>query len=444
VSSQAKIGTRRTDRWAARGGGEGREGYGVRKGYDSWRSREKRRRGRTVVERGWGRARGADKKNEEATRTVEGMPSDERRRAAARARLLSRFQKTLPPCRVFALARYKRETERERERERERPRSSLSSSSSSVDRSPPLLAMDGHTRVHAIVLVPGDGGPLIPPGASLVTHAALLTRPSPVPALVPRVRVYPRVRPALPSTSTRRRGILSFFLSFGSPPVPPIPPLRLSVRLFLFHSPAPLQPATPHRRRASGDTRGPTQVMHGPPYIFDPLFGLLFPTERTMPLPLPLSPLPLRRTRARARFSFSWRCRALGEITIVPVSLSTLRLLPPLVSLALLISGVCNTLRANILGETAPVTPVIVRLSLKNMRDRPLRGAMVQRAHVLLGGCAWLIGSLMRRNRPSSGRFAPIRLDTPRHFKAAIDRRWLSRISTIRSHAHFRATLTVI
>jgi hypothetical protein len=48
------------------------------------------------------------------------MPSDERRRAAARARLLSRFQKTLPPCRVFALARYKRETERERERERER------------------------------------------------------------------------------------------------------------------------------------------------------------------------------------------------------------------------------------------------------------------------------------------------------------------------------------
>jgi len=160
--------------------------------------------------------------------------------------------------------------------------------------------MDGHTRVHAIVLVPGDGGPLIPPGASLVTHAALLTRPSPVPALVPRVRVYPRVRPALPSTSTRRRGILSFFLSFGSPPVPPIPPLRLSVRLFLFHSPAPLQPATPHRRRASGDTRGPTQVMHGPPYIFDPLFGLLFPTERTMPLPLPLSPLPLPRTRARA------------------------------------------------------------------------------------------------------------------------------------------------
>jgi len=119
VSSQAKIGTRRTDRWAARGGGEGREGYGVRKGYDSWRSREKRRRGRTVVERGWGRARGADKKNEEATRTVEGMPSDERRRAAARARLLSRFQKTLPPCRVFALARYKRETERERERERD-------------------------------------------------------------------------------------------------------------------------------------------------------------------------------------------------------------------------------------------------------------------------------------------------------------------------------------
>lgn len=28
--------------------------------------------------------RGVDKKNEEATRTVEGMPSDERRRAAAR------------------------------------------------------------------------------------------------------------------------------------------------------------------------------------------------------------------------------------------------------------------------------------------------------------------------------------------------------------------------
>lgn len=33
--------------------------------------------------------RGADKKNEEATRSVEGMPSDERRRAAARAAPLS-------------------------------------------------------------------------------------------------------------------------------------------------------------------------------------------------------------------------------------------------------------------------------------------------------------------------------------------------------------------
>lgn len=45
----------------------------------------------------------------------------------------------------------------------------------------------------------------------------------------------------------------------------------------LFHSPRFLHPATLHRH-ASGDTRGPTQVMHGPPYIFDPLFGLFFPT----------------------------------------------------------------------------------------------------------------------------------------------------------------------
>lgn len=51
----------------------------------------------------------------------------------------------------------------------------------------------------------------------------------------------------------------------------------LSLSLFLFLSSRFLRPATLHRH-ASGDTRGPTQVMHGPPYIFDPLFGLFFPT----------------------------------------------------------------------------------------------------------------------------------------------------------------------
>lgn len=44
---------------------------------------------------------------------------------------------------------------------------------------------------------------LIPPGASLVTHAARLTRaPSPDPLVVPLIRVYPRVRPTLPLPST--------------------------------------------------------------------------------------------------------------------------------------------------------------------------------------------------------------------------------------------------
>lgn len=125
-------------------------------------SKEERERGHTERYKAAG-GRGADKKNEEATRSVEGMPSDERRRAAVRARLLSRFQKALPPWPSLP-SRYTRENTLSLSP----PVSNLPLPSSAaaaffssrhtvvvvvVDRSPSLapLQTDGHMR--AIVVV---------------------------------------------------------------------------------------------------------------------------------------------------------------------------------------------------------------------------------------------------------------------------------------------------
>lgn len=77
-----------------------RSGWGRFKGV-----RVAKERGRTVIQRGGRereRERGADKKNEETTRSVEGMPSDERRRAAARGSSLASRRPSRPT--VFALA----------------------------------------------------------------------------------------------------------------------------------------------------------------------------------------------------------------------------------------------------------------------------------------------------------------------------------------------------
>lgn len=169
---------------------------------------------------------------------------------------------------------------------------------------------------------------LIPPGASLVTHAVRLTRaPPPDPLVVPLIRVYPRVRPTLP---------LPTDWDFLSPPFP----ISLSL------SRLPLPPSRNATRHASGDTRGPTQVMHGPPYIFDPLFGLFFPTgsnvrclscpRQLLPLLLPsaLSPRVVARWKDHdcPRLSFALS----GSLPFSPF----------------LILAVCNTpwFRTNILG----------------------------------------------------------------------------------------------
>lgn len=96
------------------------------------------------------------------------------------------------------------------------------------------------------------------------TQRAALPGPLSIPSR-PTAGAYPRAGPAVPLPVT---GDL------------PFPPRSYPRALFLFPSPfSPrfLYPATLHRH-AGGDTRGPTQVMHGPPYIFDPLFGLFFPT----------------------------------------------------------------------------------------------------------------------------------------------------------------------
>lgn len=173
---------------------------------------------------------------------------------------------------------------------------------------------------------------LIPPGASLVTHAARGSPVPPDPLVVPLIRVYPCVRPMLP--------LPPIGISFPPPPF----------RLFLF---LPLLPPSRNAtRHASGDTRGPTQVMHGPSYIFDPLFGLFFPTGsnvRCLSCPRRL----LRLLPPSAPSLFLLALSRVGKITIVPVPLSCSRALSVSPSFSpFFISTMCNTpwLRANILG----------------------------------------------------------------------------------------------
>lgn len=61
---------------------------------------------------------------------------------------------------------------------------------------------------------------------------------------------------------------------------------------------APLVRAARLHRHASGNSRGPTQVMHGPPYIFDPLLqASSFPPRTHLSLSLFLARLPLSSVR---------------------------------------------------------------------------------------------------------------------------------------------------
>lgn len=162
----------------------------------------------------------------------------------------------------------------------------------------------------------------------------------PDPLVVPLIRVYPRVRPTLP--------LPSIGISFS-----PFP------SLFLF---LPLPPSRNATRHASGDTRGPTQVMHGPPYIFDPLFGLFFPTGlnvRCLSCPRRRSVTSLT-SPPRPR-SFSSRCRALERSRLSP-SLFRALSISPLFS-PFLVSAVRNTpLASSEHPRRTSVTPVIVRL----------------------------------------------------------------------------------
>lgn len=148
---------------------------------------------------------------------------------------------------------------------------------------------------------------LIPPGASLVTHAARLTRASlPLLHLPDPLLLCPSSESILASGPRYPYQRLGF-------------PFPLSLPLFLFHSSRFLHLAMLHRH-ASGDTRGPTQVMHGPPYIFDPLFGFFFPTgsnayDASPAFPRRRSYLSYRPPRPH---SFSSRCRALETSRYCP------------------------------------------------------------------------------------------------------------------------------
>lgn len=123
---------------------------------------------------------------------------------------------------------------------------------------------------------------------------------------------------------------------------------------FPFPPSSSFSPAAPPSRNAtrhaSGDTRGPTQVMHGPPYIFDPLFGLFFPTgSNVRGLSCPRRLLPFLPPSAPSLFLLA--LSRVGKITIVPPSLfHALSVFPPLSPS--LVPAVCNTLwfRASILG----------------------------------------------------------------------------------------------
>lgn len=320
------------------------------------------------------------------------MPSDERRRAAARARLLSRFQKALPPLPSFAV--YKREYPLAA---CFKPPSAAFSPRVTVvvvgrSLSVRCSRTDGHMRASTRLW-----WLLIPPGASLVTHAApraILSR-APHPSL--------SLRQAHASPTCGPLSLLSFLSS-----LPPFFSLSFSFfrPLSLLRSPRFLHPATLYRR-ASGDTRGPTQVMHGPPYIFDPLFGLFFPTGSDARC---LSPSTLRSPPRPPMFLFLLALSRAGKITIVRVSLSR-----SCFSVLVRLSRSCATRRGSERTSTvrAPVTPVIVRL-LTGMCTRTTRRAELRASPRCDGPCAHVftralcvtrghVGSLLRRrprNRP--------------------------------------------
>lgn len=273
------------------------------------------------------------------------MPSDERRRAAVRAASLS-----LPEGSPVLLpwpslpSRYTRENTLSLSP----PVSNLPLPSSAaaaffsprhtvvvVGRSLSVRCSrtDGHMRASA-----GLWWLLLPPGASLVTHAAPRAAHSILLILAPLAQVYPYVRPTLPLPATGSpfpslpsSHPFTYLLSLSSSAPPslllfcflflhhtlPLPlhsfSFGLSLSLSFSHSACFLHPATLHRH-ASGDTRGPTQVMHGPSYIFDPLFGLSFPTGsnvRCLSLSVPGFLTALSPRRPAICFSFSSRCRAL-------------------------------------------------------------------------------------------------------------------------------------
>lgn len=149
----------------------------------------------------------------------------------------------------------------------------------------------------------------------------------------------------------------------------PFPSLFPSVFLSSFLSLSLSASFIPPHRHASGDTRGPTQVMHGPPYIFDPLFGLLFPTDssiRCLPVPRSLiSPLALL-----PRVSLSLRAVARSGRSRLSPSLFRF-LLATLLRLSALSRSILSQTCVTRFEQTsfgAPlVTPVIVRLLLRYM-----------------------------------------------------------------------------
>lgn len=169
----------------------------------------------------------------------------------------------------------------------------------------------------------------------------------------PHPSLSSRIRPTLPLPST-------------GTPFSPFPSLSFS-----FYPPASSIPRR-YTSTASGDTRGPTQVMHGPPYIFDPLFGLFFPTGSNVrclscPRRAFTSPITLRTLALSPRAVARWKdhdCRRLSFALSVP---SSPHLLPHL-------GRVQHAVLSNKHPRCTSVTPVIVRL-LTGMYANDMLGA---------------------------------------------------------------------
>jgi len=147
-------------------------------------------------------------------------------------------------------------------------------------------------------------------------------------------------------------------------------PLSLSFFLFLFSR--FLHPTTLYQH-ASGDTRGPTQVMHGPPYIFDPLFGLFFPTGSNVRCLSCLrraltSPIVLRTLALSPRAVARWKDHDCPRLSFALSVLSSSH--PPSSSWPC----VQHAVLLNKHPRCTSVTPVIVRL-LTGMYANDMLGA---------------------------------------------------------------------